>query len=379
MKNRSDRLRLVAACCGLMFAYGCFLGASQTVIDAVAVDLGLDIAGMGALVSLQFLPAAFVPVWMGALADRVGRKPVISAFCGLFGVGLLLCGSARTPLVYGVGAILVGSGYSVCESGCCAVMSDLGPDWETRGINLSQAILCLGAVLSPALVNAVGIRWRTAFYLCAGGYAVMLPILLLCRFPAPLPAAARERGDARRLLTSGAFLCLFAGILLYVGLETGFGYFIESLISGRFAEVPVSCVSLYWLGMMLSRFVFSSIRYPAKPVLIAGFGLIAALFAALILPAPLALSLVLCFATGFVYGPIWSTLVAEANARYPEHAGTASGLMSAGCGAGGILFPALIGLVARRFSLVSAFALLGGVALTGAALCAALPKRRKTT
>ena len=93
----------------------------------------------------------------------------------------------------------------------------------------------------------------------------------------------------------------------------------------------------------------------------------------------LALSLVLCFATGFVYGPIWSTLVAEANARYPEHAGTASGLMSAGCGAGGILFPALIGLVARRFSLVSAFALLGGVALTGAALCAALPKRRKTT
>ena len=91
MNSHVDRRRLVAACCALMFAYGCFLGASQLVIGAIAADLGLDIAGMGALVSLQFLPAVFVPVLMGNLADRIGRKPVISAFCALFAVGLLAC------------------------------------------------------------------------------------------------------------------------------------------------------------------------------------------------------------------------------------------------------------------------------------------------
>ena len=365
-----------AACCGLMFAYGCFLGASQAVIGSVAADLGMDIAGMGALVSLQFLPALFVPVLMGAVSDRIGRKPVLSVFCALFGVGLAICGSAKHTWVYGLGALLVGSGYSVCESGCCAALSDFGPEWGARGINLSQALLCVGAVLSPILVRLFGIPWRAAFFLCAACYAILLPVLLSLRFPAPLAAEKADRGGARKLLSSGAFLCLFAGILLYVGLETGFGYFIETLISHRFGSTVVSCVSLYWLGMTLSRFAFSAVRYPSKPVLIAAFVLSAALCVALTASGLAALSLALCFATGFAFGPIWSTLVAEANARHPEHAGTASGLMSAGCGIGGILFPLLTGLSARWFSLETAFALLSGVALAGALLCAILPEHR---
>ena len=114
-------------------------------------------------------------------------------------------------------------------------------------------------------------------------------------------------------------------------------------------------------------------------MLILNFALSAACFALLILSGNAALSLVLCFGTGFAYGPVWSTLVAEANARYPSHAGTASGLMSAGCGMGGILFPVLMGLVARGFSIVTAFGMLCGIALIGAALCALLPDDRQTT
>ena len=379
MFTASMERKLVAACCGLMFAYGCFLGAYQVIIGAVAADLGLDIAGMGALVSLQFVPATFVPVLMGSLADRIGRKRVLCVFCALFGAGLAVCAAARSAWVYGLGVVAVGSAYSVCESGCCAAMSDLGPAWGARGINLSQALLCLGAVLAPVFVRYFDIGWRAALLLCAGCYVVLLPVLLCLRFPPPLAGQASDRGGLRRLLASGAFICLFVGILLYVGLETGFGYFIESLISGRFGRTPVSCVSLYWLGMMLSRFLFSSIRYPAKPVLIAGFALSAALFLALI-ACPLVLpALALCFATGFAYGPIWSTLVAEANARHPEHAGAASGLMSAGCGVGGILFPALTGLVARQFSLTTGFGMLCGVAVAGALLLALLPAHKETT
>ena len=62
----SKTRRLVAVGCALMFAYGCFLGASQAVIERVGVSLGLDLAGIGALVSLQFLPAAaFIQVLAG--------------------------------------------------------------------------------------------------------------------------------------------------------------------------------------------------------------------------------------------------------------------------------------------------------------------------
>ena len=137
----------------------------------------------------------------------------------------------------------------------------------------------------------------------------------------------------------------------------------------------MSCVSLYWLGMMLSRFVFSSVRYPAKPVLIGGFALSGALFIALSLSTLAGLSMALSFLNGFAFGPVWSTLVAEANARHPERAGAVSGLMSAGCGAGGILFPALTGLAARSLSLTTAFALLSVLALIGATMCVLVPKK----
>ena len=366
---------LVTACCALMFAYGCYLGASQAVIQSVGASLGLDYSGIGALVSVQFLPVAFVPVWMGRVGDTIGRKPVLAAFCALFGIGLAVCGSARSTAVYAAGAIAIGAGYSVCESGCCAIMADLGPEWNPRGVNLSQALLCMGAVLSPVLIRAAGIGWRAAYYLCAVLYAALLPVLLAARFPAPVAADAMDRGGLRTLLRSAAFLCLFAGIILYVGIESGFGYFIESLFSSRFEALPVSCVSLYWLGMMLSRFVFSSIRYRAKPVLVVGFLLSAALFMALTTPAPAGVSLALCFAVGFTFGPIWSTLVAEATARHPRYAGEASGLMSTGCGAGGILFPMLTGLAARHVSLSASFCGLGVVALLRAAICA-LPAGR---
>ena len=369
MLTRARPPRSVVVCCGLMFAYGCFLGGSQAVIERVGASLGLDVAGVGALVSLQFLPAAFVPVWMGRVADRVGRRPVLAAFCALFGIGLLICAAAGSAPVYAVGAILIGSGYSVCESGCCAVMADLGPEWNARGVNLSQALLCLGAVLSPALIGLLGVPWRAAYCGFAALYAILLPLLLTTSFPAPLAAARADRSGLKILLRSAAFVGLFVVIMLYVGMETGFGYFIESLFSSRFERLPVSCVSLYWLGMMASRFVFSSIKYRAKPVLAAGFLTSAALFVALALPLPAAAALILCFVTGFAFGPLWSTVVAEATARFPRYAGEASGLMSAGCGVGGIVFPALTGLAARQLGLTAAFMALGGVAMAAGMVC----------
>ncbi|MBR2571534.1 MAG: MFS transporter [Clostridia bacterium] len=373
MKSTSHRYLLVAVLCALMFAYGCFLGAIQTVIESVAGSMSMDTAGMGALVSLQFVPVAFVPVLMGSVADRIGRKRVIAAFCALFGIGLLICSAAKSPWVYALGILMVGAGYSVCESGCCAAMSDLGPDWGTRGINLSQALLCLGAVITPMLVRKSGVDWRTALRLCAACYGALLPMILLVPFPPPSAAESQDRGAVGTLLKSTAFLCLFAAIFLYVGLETGFGYFIESLIFHRFGQTALSGVSLYWLGMMVSRFVFSSIRYRSKPVLTGSFFLSAALFLLLTVQNRAAFSLALCFLTGFAFGPIWSTLVARATALYPSHAGTASGLMSAGCGAGGILFPAVSGMIAQHFSLGSAFGMMGGVAILGGVLCALLP------
>ena len=90
-------------------------------------------------------------------------------------------------------------------------------------------------------------------------------------------------------------------------------------------------------------------------------------------------SLVCCFAAGFSYGPIWSTLVAQATGLFPEAGAGAAGVMSAGCGIGGIVYPVLMGAVCDGMGLGGAFGLLAATAAAGAVLCARLQTNKSKT
>ena len=79
-----------------------------------------------------------------------------------------------------------------------------------------------------------------------------------------------------------------------------------------------------------------------------------------------------CFAAGFSYGPIWSTLVAQATGLFPEAGAGAAGIMSAGCGIGGIVYPVLMGAACDGMGLGGAFGLLAATAAAGMILCMCL-------
>jgi MFS family permease len=64
-----------------------------------------------------------------------------------------------------------------------------------------------------------------------------------------------------------------------------------------------------------------------------------------------------------------------AAARCPGSSGGAMGLMSAGCGLGGAMFPALMGVISARLNLRAAFLLLA-IAAAIAALLSLLAARR---
>ena len=78
---------------------------------------------------------------------------------------------------------------------------------------------------------------------------------------------------------------------------------------------------------------------------------------------------------GFSFGPVWANLMNLAAQRHPGNSGGAMGLMSAGCGLGGAVFPALMGLLSDRLNLGAAFALLAVAALI-AGLVSLLAARR---
>ena len=134
-------------------------------------------------------------------------------------------------------------------------------------------------------------------------------------------------------------------------------------------DLAAAAISAYWIGMTVSRMLFSAVLRNPKKTLIGCFLASAAFLLALAVSKNPTVSLVCCFAAGFSYGPIWSTLVAQATGLFPEASAGAAGVMSAGCGIGGMIFPVLMGTVCDIFSISMSFFFLAFLALGGFFLC----------
>lgn len=381
MKRREFQLVILA--CALMFFYGFFLGGTQLVITDIAAEFSVGTTGMGLLVSAQYAAAVIAPIIAGILADRLGKKPLLVTFSAVFGIGCALIGISPALGVYIMGACLTGAGYSVCESLSSAVLSDMGDELGMRYINLSQGLLSVGAVVSPIILRwmilYLGVQWRTLFFLCAAAFLLLAVLLAAARFPDAI-RTQQSSGSSRHFFTTAVFLSLFISIVLYVGLENGFGYFVGTLFDSHADWTPgfgAYGISAYWLGMALARMACSLRSYHPGRMLCACFTVIAVLFVLLPMQTGSIPAILLCGLVGMAYGPVWSTLVATAAARFPEQSAAAIGVMSTGCGLGGVIYPTVMGLMAERITLHAAFLMLAGTAVVGALLCTSVLKTRK--
>lgn len=376
-KYRTTKGRLVMLAAILMFFYGFILGGQQLVIVDIAAEYQTGQKGMGFLISVQYMAAVLMPICMGAVADKVGKKKILVAFIAIFGIGCLFSGLSNRVFLYLLGAFLIGSGYSVCETLCSALMTDLDSEQGMRYINITQFLLSIGAIISPVLIcfcmDHLGADWRLTFWICAAAFFVLT--IMFGRTPFPEKKEKIETSVNRKQGYSnwqiGMLSGLFIAIVLYVGLENGFGYFVNLLfaIHLRSEDLGAVAISAYWAGMAASRFLCGLRSYHPQRMLLTCFFLASILFAMLILLKLPWLSVGICCLLGVVYGPIWGTLVALAGGISPENSAGAIGFMSTGCGLGGILYPVLMGALSEAFSLRTAFWCLSMTAMAGFLIC----------
>lgn len=113
MKTKLHPKWVLALLCTVLFFYGFYLGGVQLVISEVSREYGQNAAGMGGLVAAQHVAAVVLPVVLGALADRIGKKPVLCIFAAVFAVGCFLAGLSKNLGVYVIGAVCVGAAIAI--------------------------------------------------------------------------------------------------------------------------------------------------------------------------------------------------------------------------------------------------------------------------
>ncbi|MCY7377123.1 MAG: MFS transporter [Pyrinomonadaceae bacterium] len=149
--------------------------------EPIRKEFGLSDAALGALGTAFTLLYAFVGVPLGRLADKIGRKGILSA--GVLVWSLLTVGSGLAQNFWQIFALRlgVGVGEASCAPAATSLIGDLFPaNWRAKALSIFMLGLPVGVALSFAVSGTIAkdYGWRTAFFV-AGVPGVLCAIAVL--------------------------------------------------------------------------------------------------------------------------------------------------------------------------------------------------------
>ncbi|MBK9152864.1 MAG: MFS transporter [Chloracidobacterium sp.] len=149
--------------------------------EPVRKEFGLSDASLGLLGTAFTLLYAFVGVPLGALADKIGRKGILSA--GVFVWSLLTAASGVAQSYWQIFALRlgVGVGEASCAPASASLIGDLFPaNWRAKAMAIFMLGLPVGVALSFAVSGTIAKEygWRAAF-LVAGIPGILCAVAVL--------------------------------------------------------------------------------------------------------------------------------------------------------------------------------------------------------
>lgn len=163
---RQLRTILIAVSVALMAVISSVTGLNVAQPD-LAVDFGASQSTVLWIINTYTLTLAALLLPLGAVGDRIGRKPMLIAGLVVFGVASVMAGLAPSSGVMLAARLLSGVGGAMIMPVTLAVITSTFPDRERgRAIGVWTAVAggggILGMFLSAALVDFVDWRWLFA-------------------------------------------------------------------------------------------------------------------------------------------------------------------------------------------------------------------------
>jgi fucose permease len=334
-------------------------------LPVMAARWGLRDVQSGAFFAAEFaastVASIFSPHWL--------RRNLPLGYAGMTAGVLLVTAAGQTAAaspghalaLTGFALIGLGIGLSVTATNLTVAMTAdggtaSGPEGarsreRARRISLVNLWWGIGAVACPWLVAAAehgGYLWGLLAVMALATVGMFAALLPHWNEPEPGIAAAPR---ARLVSEAGALAFFAAFLFLYVGVETVVGGWITTY-AHRFSGMTLAraslMVSLYWMALLVGRWVGSAAlqRVAERTVLLPSLGLALAAVAILIAPHPTGFVLAAVAIAGAGFGPVFPIGVSRMLGRVQDHRNT--GWVFAICASGGAVLPWLTGLVSTR-------------------------------
>lgn len=203
-----DRYALVALCVALYFSVRFSQVAIGPVVPLLKGSLGVSSRGVGLALSGMWAVYALSQFPSGVLADRFGARRVVLAAAACTTLATAALASARTPLRFGLGVLLLGVGAGMYYNPATALLA-AGDEGVGGLVGTHRVGAPAAGVLAPPAVTAVAVRfgWWAGVALGAVFTGLVGAVFLWRTSPRP---PAHPEASLRGLLDPGALAALLA-------------------------------------------------------------------------------------------------------------------------------------------------------------------------
>ncbi|TCK37211.1 AAHS family benzoate transporter-like MFS transporter [Paraburkholderia sp. BL8N3] len=196
---------LVLCWCALIIIFdGYDLAVAGIALPSIMKDMGVQPTSAGFMVSAALFGMMFGAVFLGTIADRIGRKRTIAICIVLFSVFTAAAGFTSDPVMFSVTRFLAGLGIGGVMPNVVAQMTEYSP----RKIRSTMVTLMfsgysvggmLAALLGKGLIERFG--WQSVFI--AAGLPILLVPAILKWMPESMPFLIRSgRIDTLKTIVS---------------------------------------------------------------------------------------------------------------------------------------------------------------------------------
>jgi AAHS family benzoate transporter-like MFS transporter len=167
--------------CALIIVFdGYDLSVVGIALPSIMTKMGVDATNAGFMVSSALFGMMFGAIFLGTIADRIGRRWAIAICIGLFSIFTAAAGLANDPYTFGAMRFLAGLGIGGVMPNVVAQMTEYSPK-KIRAtlVTLMFSGYAVGgivaALLGKGLIETYG--WQSVFF-AAGLPIILIPIIL---------------------------------------------------------------------------------------------------------------------------------------------------------------------------------------------------------
>ena len=347
------------------------------IIPEVIKEFDLSMTAAGAFHYANMIAIALAAIFLGYLADKLGRKKTIILGLVLFALNSYLFAAGNGFLFFLTLLVISGASIGIFKTGALALIGDISRSTSehTAIMNTVEGFFGVGAIIGPAIVTRLlsgGFSWKW-LYIIAGTICVLLIVTAsLVKYPKTMKTMD-EPIDFRRTLSmmkNPYTLGFSLGIFLYVAAECAVYVWMPKLLadySGPFIFMTAYAVTVFFILRAVGRFLGAWIlaRYKWTSVMVL-FSLAILICFAGSIAGGLSYTIWLMPLSGLFMSMIYPTLNSKGISCFPkaEHGAVAGVILFFTCAAAAIgplamgVVSDLLGHIKYGFVLATIFAAL---------------------